>query len=175
MQQLLGRESRERSNAIQDISLDGLSYIFPSLQFTTSGLVEKWVFAATRSIDSPSIEFQIWRKTAKQTRVYSTTVRRAPARTGYANLYEFPLDPPQLVQAGDFIGVSVSGLQDLRPQWIPGTGPEYQRVLKPVDGLEVLSNIATLGNVIPLFAAQLQGIRIIIIITVMLKNMASLL
>ena len=86
LQQLLGRESRERSNAIQDIPLDGLSYIFPSLQFTTSGLVEKWVFAATRSIDSPSIEFQIWRRTAEQTRVYSTTVRQAPVRTGYANL-----------------------------------------------------------------------------------------
>ena len=167
---------------MQDIPLDGLSYIFPSLQFTTSGLVEKWVFAATRSIDSPSIEFQIWRRTAEQTRVYSTTVRRAPAQTGYANLYEFPLGPPQLVQAGDFIGVSVSGLQDLRPQWIQGTGPEYQRVLKPVDGLEVLSNIAThsetLGNVIPLFAAQLQGIIIIILCIYYnsnLKNMAALL
>ena len=75
----------------------------------------------------------------------------------------------------------MSGLQDLRPQWIQGTGPEYQRVLKPVDGLEVLSNIATLGNAIPLFAAQLQGIRIIIIITLSIyynsnvKNMAALL
>ena len=74
----------------------------------------------------------------------------------------------------------MSGLQDLRPQWIRGTGPEYQRVLKPVDGLEVLSNIATLGN--PLFAAQLQGIRIIIIIILSIyyynsnvKNMAALL
>ena len=76
----------------------------------------------------------------------------------------------------------MSGLQDLRPQWIPGTGQEYLRVLKPVDGLEVFSNIATLGNAIPLFAAQLQGIRIMIIIILSIyyycsnvKKMAALL
>ena len=137
-----------------DIPADGLSYVFRSLQFRESGLLEKWVFAATvvrpplTQPDFVSIDFQVWREgmIVNSTRFSNTTLL---TRTGHPNVYEYVVHPPLSVLAGDYVGISIQQQSLLKPQWvITQTGSEYQRVL---DGEE--SN----GRAIPLFAAQIQG------------------
>ena len=152
LQEFLERESKDRNEDTAFVPVDGLSYIFPSLQFTATGYVEKWVFAATALVGTPSISFQIWRMVSGKTMLlHNITLNNDPSRSGLANVYELSVVPPQPVEPGDFIGIQVSFLSvGLKPQWIPGTGSQYQRVLQGLSGL------VTIGRALPLFAALLH-------------------
>ena len=69
-----------------------LSYVFPSLQFSENGLLEKWLFAAElvcmslSQLEPISIEFQVWRRMEGQVTVINTTHVTSPTRTGYTSM-----------------------------------------------------------------------------------------
>ena len=127
-----------------------LSYVFPSLQFSENGLLEKWLFAAElvrmsfSQLEPISIEFQVWRRMEGQVTVINTTHVTSPTRTGYFNVYEYTVDPPLPVQAGDYVGILVQLPSFLRPQWVPQHG--VLEALRPEN-----------GTALPLFFAQVQG------------------
>ena len=138
---------------------DQLSYVFPSLQFSQNGLLEKWLFAAelnVSTLENISIEFEVWRKVGIGMTANTTTITASPVRTGYLNVYEYTVTPPQPVLAGDYAGVRVLLPSLLRPLWVQNSGTLYQRVVKPADG-EVTQSFSFSGRAVPLFVAQVKG------------------
>ena len=131
-----------------------LSHVFPSLSVVENGLLEKWVFAAdiipTLLTAQVSIEFQIWRGVGDQAALHSTSVVSAPVRSGYPNVYEHTVDPPQPVLAGDYVGIRVQLGSQLQPLWQPGSGPLYLLFNNEGEGNGT-------GQATPLFAAQIRG------------------
>lgn len=143
-------------NSTMDIPSNHLSYVFPSLQFTENGLLEKWLFAAKLMppLSNPtSIEFQVWREEDTRHVSIITTNVTSPTRTGYINVYEHTVHPPLPVVAGDYIGVAVQSSSYLQPQWIPGSGELYKRIPRGTQG----AGFTFFGQAIPLFAAQFRG------------------
>ena len=136
---------------VSAISINPLSYVFPALRVEESGLLEKWVFAADliSPQSSTDIEFLILRGEGHMAEVKLSTVVTAPVRSGYPNVYEVLVDPPQLVLAGDYVGIRVS-ISNLQPLWQQGTGTVYH--LLTSGGSLILDGVAN-----PLFAAQIQG------------------
>ena len=133
-----------------------LSYVFPYLQFTENGLLEKWLFAAklVPPLSNPiSIEFQVWRGEDTRHVSITTTNVTSPARTGYINVYEHTVHPPLPVESGDYIGVAVQSPSLLRPQWVQGSGELYQRIPRGTQG----AVFTFFDRAIPLFAAQIRG------------------
>ena len=72
LHKLLGRDSRVKNEEVANIPANVFSFIFPSIEFTDIGYVEKWIFAAT-ALSAPSIAFQIWRRSVGQTILQHTT------------------------------------------------------------------------------------------------------
>ena len=138
-----------------------LSYVFPSLQVAEDGLLERWLFAAdlvrkrsTRP-EPVSIELQIWRTVEGRASLNHTSVVSTPNRSGYPNVYEYTVDPPHPVMAGDYVGVRVRSSSSLQPLWHPEDDSTAYHQLPDTGGEIRSSNIA--GYAIPLFAAQVKG------------------
>ena len=139
---------------IVDIPNNPLSYVFPSLQIKETGFIEKWLFAAElvhTSLTDPeplSIHFQVLRNESEQATVISNiSITTPPVRSGYPNVYEYQMDPPLLVQAGDYVGIQVQLPSYLRPLWIPDSGTVYHE----------LNSLTVAGTATPLIAAQISG------------------
>ena len=136
--------------------------MFSSLQFSENGLLEKWLFAAGLTYisltipQSIPIEFQVWRNLSDGVTVTTTTITTAPVRSGYLNVYEYTINPPLPVLAGDYVGVMVELPSYLRPQWVPQTGLVYYEVSRPVSG-EGTADFTNVGTALPLIAAQVRG------------------
>ena len=146
---------------VADIPPTPLFYVFPSLQFSKGGLLEKWVFGADLVSSSLqpqpiSIDFQVWRNADDRVVVYSTNITSPPTRSGHLNVYEYTVNPPQPVLAGDYVGIMVDLPSYLRPQWVPGIGTQYFEVLRSASG-EVSVSFNDSGIATPLFAAQVRG------------------
>ena len=151
------------------------AFVFPSLSFTQNGMLEKWVFAATRTFTLTGLqrsypEFQVWRgRGENRTMVSRHIITNALSRTGYLNIYEYTLNSPQPVQAGDYIGIfmptEATDLVTVRPQWIEGRGLQYDKLVEsPITGqLSYNSSDQPMGQAIPLFAAILQGKQIVVL------------
>ena len=81
--------------------------IIPNMTFTSNGSVVRWTFAARyRASATQYPELQVWRETTTGTYVkVGSTGNMEPAQTAYLNVYEYVLDPPLQVLAGDVLGI----------------------------------------------------------------------
>ena len=81
--------------------------IIPNTTFTQNGSVVRWTFAARyRPSATQYPELQVWREntTGRYVKVGSTD-NMEPIQTAYLNVYEYVLDPPLQVLAGDVLGI----------------------------------------------------------------------
>ena len=84
--------------------------IIPGINFTCSGSILSWTFAAKWWKNAPALtELQIWRSSGDgfYTKVGSTTIMTEESTTG---LYQYPLSSPLSFQAGDILGYFMSQL-----------------------------------------------------------------
>ena len=84
--------------------------IIPGINFTCSGNILSWKFAAEWQENAPALtELQIWRSSGdgSYTKVGSTTIMTEESAT---RLYQYPLSSPLPFQAGDILGYFMSQL-----------------------------------------------------------------
>ena len=81
--------------------------IIPGITFTSSGSVVRWTFAARyRTSATQYPELQVWRENTTGTYVkVGSTGNMEAAQTAYLNVFEYVLDPPLQVLAGDVLGI----------------------------------------------------------------------
>ena len=86
---------------------NGIQLIMPGMTFTSSGSVARWTFAARyRPSGTQYPELQVWRENTTGTYVkVGNTSNMEPYQTSYLNVYEYVLDPPLHVLAGDVLGI----------------------------------------------------------------------
>ena len=85
----------------------GQQLIIPNSAFTRNGSVVRWTFAAQYSASATQYpELQVWREntTGRYVKVGNTS-NMEPNQTGYLNVYEYVLDSPLQVLAGDVLGI----------------------------------------------------------------------
>ena len=89
------------------VYMHGRQLIIPDMTFTSSGSVVRWTFAARyRASATQYPELQVWRENTTGTYVkVGSTGNMEPAQTAHLNVYEYVLDPPLQVLAGDVLGI----------------------------------------------------------------------
>ena len=94
--------------------------IIPNITFTRNGSVVRWTFAARyRASATQYPELQVWRKNTTGTYVkVGNTSNMEPNQTGYLNVYEYVLDPPLQVLAGDVLGIYQPSSENSRLQFL---------------------------------------------------------
>ena len=138
----------------------GRQLIIPNITFARSGSVVRWTFAARyRASATQYPELQVWREntTGRYVKVASTG-NMEPAETAYLNVYEYVLDPPLQVLAGDVLGIYQPSFSNSRVQllflsdsnlvnWFT-TGPILQ------DSFVVTGSLT--NNVLPLLVVSFE-------------------
>ena len=80
--------------------------IIPDINFTTSGSVVRLTFAAQyRESATQYPELQVWQNMSGTFVKVGNTANMEPVQTAYLNVYEYVLDPPLPVLAGDVLGI----------------------------------------------------------------------
>ena len=81
--------------------------IIPNTTFTRNGSVVRWIFAAQYNASATQYpKLQVWRENTAGTYVkVGSTGNMEPLQTAYLNVYEYVLDPPLQVLAGDVLGI----------------------------------------------------------------------
>ena len=80
--------------------------IIPDINFTMSGSVVRLTFAAQyRQSATQYPELQVWRNMSGTFVKVGNTDNTEPVQTAYLNVYEYVLDPPLPVLAGDVLGI----------------------------------------------------------------------
>ena len=80
--------------------------VIPDINFTTSGAVMRLTFAAQyRASATQYPELQVWRNMTGTFVKVGNTSNTEPIQTAYLNVYEYVLDPPLPVLAGDVLGI----------------------------------------------------------------------
>ena len=94
----------------------GQQLIIPNTTFTQNGSVVRWTFAAQyRASATQYPELQVWRENTTGTYVkVGSTDNMEPTQTAYLNVYEYVLDPPLQVLAGDVFGIYQPSSRDSR-------------------------------------------------------------
>ena len=94
----------------------GQQLIIPNTTFTRNGSVVRWTFAAQyRASATQYPELQVWRENTTGTYVkVGNTSNVEPAQTAYLNGFEYVLDPPLQVLAGDVLGIYQPSSADSR-------------------------------------------------------------
>ena len=90
---------------------DSYQAIIPGINFTCSGTILSWTFAAEWWENATALtELQIWRSSGDgfYTKVGSTTIMTEESTTG---LYQYPLSSPLSFEAGDILGYFMSQLR----------------------------------------------------------------
>ena len=140
--------------------------VVPSYAIPQGGQLTRWLFAARQplAMSSSGPELQVWRKTSNQQidtfiQVTSTSPEQLPTRGSSPGVYEFILDPPVAVMAGDVLGVSCppEGEATLRVGVVAGVGPPvFELGLVQEDPLVVGVRRSTrLERALPLIAAEI--------------------
>ena len=118
-----GMVTTERMNALLTVDMDMFGardtypqeqVIFPTIKFTCSGRVTKWIVGATYSNGIYYPELQIWRPSGGA--VYQKlngTIAKAAGEEA-SRIYEFIVDPPLPFQPGDILGVFQPSEQNSR-------------------------------------------------------------
>ena len=99
-----------------DRNRNGIQLIMPGMTFTRNGSVVRWTFAAQyRASATQYPELQVWRENTTGTYVkVGNTSNMEPNQTGYLNVYEYVLDPPLQVLAGDVLGIYLPSYRNSR-------------------------------------------------------------
>ena len=135
--------------------------IIPDITFTRSGSVVRWTFAAQyRASATQYPELQVWRENTTGTYVkVGSTVNMEPAQTAYLNVYEYVLDPPLQVLAGDVLGIYQPSSRNsrLHLSFLSDSNHVnwYTEVSRPQDSFVV--NGSKTNNVVPLVAVLFEG------------------
>ena len=80
--------------------------IIPDINFTTSGAVVRLTFAAQyRASATQYPEVQVWRNMTGTFVKVGNISNTEPIQAAYLNVYEYVLDPPLPVLAGDVLGI----------------------------------------------------------------------
>ena len=139
--------------------------IIPNTTFTRSGSVVRWTFAARykqsttqyRRVQYP--ELQVWRETTTGRYVkVGSTDNMEPGQTAYLNVYEYVLDPPLQVLAGDMLGIYQPSEDNSRLHLLFLENSSYVNwyitAPTPQDSFTVISSQTS--NVLPLVTASFE-------------------
>lgn len=110
--------------------------IAPDLRFTVGGLLQKWIFASGEDSELRSSypHFRVWRKNGELFEAVDGTftgdLDRVPTKSSQLNVYEYTLNPPAQVEAGDCIGWQHLTASSTRyiPLLLNNTGYEIFRI-----------------------------------------------
>ena len=139
------------------------TYVVPELKFSESGLLERWIFVAHHRaipINDDRPHFQVWRDTGSTLMAVNGTgtFSLTPTSTDRLNVYEYVLDSPVPVEAGDIVGWSQDNPNSalLRLAVIENTGYDIHQVTTGTeDTIEEM--IALDFQSIPLISTRLLG------------------
>ena len=138
----------------------GQQVIIPEMIFTSSGSILRWTFAAQYDASATQYpELQVWREntTGRYMKVGST-VNMEPIQTAYLNVYEYVLDPPLQVLAGDVLGIHQPSSRDSRVHLLFLTDSNhvnwYTSAPRPQDSFMVADSQT--NNVLPLVALSFE-------------------
>ena len=138
----------------------GQQLIIPNMTFTRSGSVVRWTFAARfRASATQYPELQVWREntTGRYVKVGST-VNMEPIQTAYLNVYEYVLDPPLQVLAGDVLGIYQPSSRNSRVHLLFFSDSNlvnwYTEVSTPQNSFMVTGSL--INNVLPLVVVSFE-------------------
>ena len=138
----------------------GRQLIIPNMTFTRSGSVVRWTFAARyRASATQYPELQVWRENTTGTYVkVGSTVNMEAIQTAYLNVYEYVLDPPRQVLAGDVLGIYQPSSTNSRVQLLFMSDSNhvnwYTEVSRPENSFMVAGSLT--NNVLPLVAVSFE-------------------
>ena len=108
--------------------------LFPSIRFTSSGSITKWIVGAGTSSGSSSLsELQIWRQSGQVYTKVGSTQLTAQSPTSDPNVYEYILSTPLEFQEGDILGVYQNSGSSIVPYYQENTGPVNRRDINLVN------------------------------------------
>ena len=152
-------------------TLNSVQSVSPQINFTCDGNITKWIVGANwNSNRNLYPELQVWRRVNdsipdRYHRVGNTTIAVASENTD-SRVYEYPVDPPLPVEAGDVLGIfqPVGSDSRLRMLYERDTGPStlYQTTsisqedYPEPDGEMLLSHFS-----LPLITVQIGKIAVI--------------
>ena len=134
--------------------------IIPNMTFTSSGSILSWTFAAQYNASATQYpELQVWRENTTGTYMkVGSTVNMEPTQTAYLNVYEYVLDPPLQVLAGDVLGIHQPSSRDSRIHLLFLTDSNhvnwYTSAPNPQDSFVVADSQT--NNVLPLVALSFE-------------------
>ena len=138
----------------------GQQTIIPEMTFTSSGSILSWTFAAQYNTSATQYpELQVWREntTGRYMKVGST-VNMEPNQTAYLNVYEYVLDPPLQVLAGDVFGIYQPSSRESRVHLLFLTDSNHvnwhNSEPNPQDSFMVADSLT--NNVLPLVALSFE-------------------
>ena len=110
------------------------TFIVPDLQFTSGGLLQKWIFVSREdsNLRNDHPHFRVWRRLDQGFIAVSGTYTfgESPVRSQNLNVYEYTLDPPARVESGDCVGWEQVAASDTRllPLLVKNTGYDIHMV-----------------------------------------------
>ena len=128
--------------------------------FTNNGSILSWRFAAQYDASATQYpELQVWRENTTGTYMkVGSTVNMEPIQTAYLNVYEYVLDPPLQVLAGDVLGIHQPSSRDSRVHLLFLTDSNhvnwYTRAPRAQDSFIVAGSPT--NNVLPLVALSFE-------------------
>ena len=134
--------------------------IIPDINFTMSGSVVRFTFAAQyRESATLYPELQVWRNMSGTFVKVGHTSNTEPVQTAYLNVYEYVLDAPLPVLAGDVLGIYQPPEDESRVHltFLEATGPvNWYRdsVTGPLDTFMI--DIQSQRNMLPLVAVTFK-------------------
>ena len=138
----------------------GRQLIIPNMTFTSSGSVVRWTFAARyRASATQYPELQVWRENTTGTYVkVGSTGNMEPNQTPYLNVYEYVLDSPLQVLAGDVLGIYQPSSTNSRVHLLFTLNSNlvnwYTKVSRPQDTFMVAGSLT--NNVLPLVTVSFE-------------------
>ena len=144
-----------------DTNQESQQLIIPGMTFTSSGSVVRWTFAAQYSASATQYpELQVWRENITGTYVrVGSTVNMDPIQTAYLNVYEYVLDPPLQVLAGDVLGIYQPSSRNGRVHLLFLSDSShvnwYTEVSRPQDSFMVAGSKES--SVLPLVAVSFES------------------
>ena len=143
-----------------DPNHDNQQLIIPNMTFTSSGSVVRWTFVAQYNASAAQYpELQVWRENTTGTYVkVGSTGNMRPNQTAYLNVYEYVLDPPLQVLAGDVLGIYQPSYRNSRVQLVFMSDSNhvnwYTEVSRPQDSFMITNSLT--NNVLPLVAVSFE-------------------
>ena len=144
------------------VYMHGRQLIIPNMTFTSSGSVVRWTFVARyRASATQYPELQVWRENTTGTYVkVNNTSNMEPAQTPYLNVYEYVLDSPLQVLAGDVLGIYQPSNRNSRLQlsflFDSNYVNWYTEVSGPQDTFVVTNSRSRTNDVLPLVAVSFE-------------------